>query len=274
MGLTARAVSSALLVALSVPAFAATKAEVKAKAGEVIKKVEAKLPAGTAELKAKAAATLSTLPADAARALQGAKGQQNFTPDQLTQIQAQSGQILTNLTADPRAAAAAAQAGVTSQKLNALQAQTAAAVQNAKGADGKPSVEAMGQQAREFMKSEKAQQFGDKAAEAAARASEDPKLNAAALKFKTEAKAALEEVKAKGPALKESAKAAMTPENAQLFKERAAAVANDPQVRTEAAGLLTNAQKALIKFCKKYEGKAAAPARCRKPKPAPEPAAE
>lgn len=258
-------------VLAAAPVGAADKAAVKAKAVAVVKTGQkalqtGQLPAGAAELKSKGAAALGSMPADAAKALKAAKGQTSFTPEQLSQIQAQAGQAFSAVTSDPRAAAVAASVGVTPQTLNAVQAQTAAAVAGFKGADGKPSVEAAGQQAREFMASEKAAQLSERAGEAAARAGEDPKFNAAALKFKTEAGAALAGAKAKAPVVKESVKAALTPENARLVKDRAATAAADPGVRAGAAAFQTNAQKALIKFCKKYEGKTAVPARCRKPK--------
>lgn len=245
----------------------AGKAEVAAKAGAAVKAGQkaiqtGQLPAGAAELKGKAVSALSTLPADAAKALSGGKGAASFTPEQLKQIHSQAGQVFTSLTADPRAAAAAAQAGVTSQKLDALQTQTAAAVAGFKGADGKPSVESAGRQAREFMQSEPATNLKASANQAAADLSANPQANSAARSVgrevrETAAQAGLE-LPGKRPAL--------NAHNAEAFKERAVQAAADGDVAAGAAAFQTNAQKALTKFCKKYEGKTAVPARCRKPK--------
>lgn len=260
-------VAAIFLGAFGVPDAGAGKAEVAAKAGAAVKAGQkalqsGQLPAGAAELKSKAVSALSTLPANAAKALQGGKGAASFTPEQLQQIQSQAGQVFTSLTADPRASAAAAQAGVTTQKLDALKTQTAAAVAGFKGPDGKPSVESAGQQAREFMKSEPVTDLKTQANQAAANLSANPQVNSAARQVgrevrETAAQAGLE-LPGKRPAL--------NAHNAEAFKERAAQAAANGDVAAGAAAFQTNAQKALAKFCKKYEGKTAVPARCRKPK--------
>ncbi len=105
------------------------------KAGK--KAVDTHVPGGTAGLKSKAAAALGAVPAGTTQALKGAAGQKSFTPEQLTQVQAQAGQAFAAVTADPRAAAMAAKAGVTPEKLQALQAQTAAAAAGFKGASAR-----------------------------------------------------------------------------------------------------------------------------------------
>lgn len=256
------------------PAGAADKAAVKAKAAAVVKTGQqalqsGQLPAGAAELKSKAAATLGSMPADAAKALKGAGGQTSFTPEQLQQIQAQAGQAFSAVTSDPRAAAAAASAGVTAQKLNAVQAQTAAAVAGFKGADGKPSVEAAGQQAREFMKSEPVTNLKGQANEAVLKASSDPQLNQAARQVGKEVRAAAGEVSAQTGLALPGKRPALNAHNAEAFKVRAeqAVAAEGGGVAGARSAVETAAQKALVKFCKKYEGKTAVPARCRKPAP-------
>lgn len=222
------------------------------KAGK--KAVATHLPGGAAELKSKAASALGAVPAGATQALKGAAGQKSFTPEQLTQVQAQAGQAFAAVTADPRAAAMAAKAGVTPDKLNALQAQTAAAVAGFKGPDGKPSVEAAGQQARDFMKSEPVVAAKDKADQVYNDLSANPEVKKAAREFKKESLSVVKET------------TGLTPRDAEVAKERIeGAVYRGRGAASASASFETAAQKALIKFCKKYEGKAAAPMRCRQP---------
>ena len=222
------------------------------KAGK--KAVDTHVPGGTAGLKSKAAAALGAVPAGTTQALKGAAGQKSFTPEQLTQVQAQAGQAFAAVTADPRAAAMAAKAGVTPEKLQALQAQTAAAAAGFKGADGKPSVEAAGRQAREFMQSEPVAGVKAKADQVYTDLSANPKVRQAAGDFKKETLSVVKET------------TGLTPRDAEVAKERVeGAVTRGRGVESASASFETAAQKALIKFCKKYEGKAAAPMRCRQP---------
>lgn len=247
----------ALLVVSSAAVDAsAGKAEVAAKAAAVVKAGQAvKLPAGAAELKAKAAAALSNLPAAAAKAWEGGKGKAGFTPEQMTAAQAQAAQAFAALGADPKAAAAAASAGITPQKLAALQAQTAAAVAGFKSPEGKASVEAAGQQAREFMKSEPAVKIQEQAKQATAAVSADPQVKQALGQLKTEGKALAGKMnEARGNLPK-------------LTSERGTEATPGFGLAVGAAGLKARAETALVKFCKKYEGKAELPARCRKAKP-------
>lgn len=244
----------------------ATKAKAVVQAGA--KAVQSgQLPAGAAELKAKAAASMPALKAGAANALQGAQGATSFTPEQLGKVQAQAQQAFSAMTSDPRAAAAAAQAGVTTQKLNAIQAQTATAVAGFKDKDGKPSVEAAGQQAREFMKSEKAQELKGQAADAYGKVKADPAFNEASAKFKKEASSLLNETAAQNGLKVPEKLPTLTPQEKAALRERGVQAVESGELAAAGAGFQTNAEKALIKFCKKYEGKSAAPMRCRKPAP-------
>lgn len=244
------------LLTLLVAAADASAGQVAVAAKEVVKTgkkvVDTYVPGGSAGLKTKAASVLGTAPADATKALKGAAGQKSFTPEQLTQVQAQAGQAFSAVTSDPRAAAIAAKAGVTAEKLNALQAQTAAVAAGFKGPDGKPSVEAMGQQAKDFMKSEPVAGAKASAEQFYTDLSANPKVKQAAGDFKKEAKSFVKET------------TGLTPRDAEVAKERVeGAVYRGRGVESASASFETAAQKALIKFCKKYEGKAAAPTRCR-----------
>lgn len=269
-------VAAALLVGPAVPGAGAGKAEAAAKAGAAVKAGQkalaaGQLPAGAAELKGKAVSALSTLPAAAAKALQGGNG--DFTPERLQQIQGQAGQVMSALSADPRAAAAAAQAGVTAQKLDALKAQTAAVAAGFKGPDGKPSVEAAGRQAREFMGSEAVTDLKGQANQAAADLTANPQVNAAARQAGKEVRAAAGAVSAQTGLALPGKRPALTPHNAGALAERTAqAAAAQGGLSGAGSSIETAAQRALAKFCKKYEGKTAVPARCRKPPP--EPAAD
>lgn len=257
---TCRVLALALLTvcALAFESWAGT-AEVVTKAAKVIKAGQAaplptkaaEIKGKAAELKGKAVSALGTLPADAAKAWAGSKAQASFTPEQMNKVQAQAAQAFSTLAADPKVAAVAAQAGVTGKKLEGLQAQTAAAVAGFKGPDGKVSVEAAAQQAQQFMKSEPGTKLQGQAKEAVSTAK--PFLNK--LTTQTDERGT-------------EKKGILSPENIKVQKEKAAKAASNFDPATAASSIQARAELALVKFCKKYEGKAEAPARCRKAKPA------
>lgn len=252
---------------------AATKAAAaaaKAKAQAVVNSPEA------AAMKAKAAAALSDMPAQAAKFRQGlpasGSGAQAFTPEQMQKIQAQAGAAFSNMMADPQAAAAAAQGGVTPQALKALQSQSAAAVGAAKaaGGAGTESAAAAQQKAQEFLKSEQAGQMKAQAGEAFTALKADPKFKQSAEQFKEGAQTLTQspEFQTGVQRFKEGAgTAAQNLKNDKTYRDRG----TDPTpgyIKSGATSAKTAADKALVQFCKKFEEKAEAevPARCKKPK--------
>lgn len=270
-----RVLALTLAVGLSSSAMGAEKADVAAKAAAAAKAAKAVTQSpDAAAMKAKAAAALSNMSAEAAKAKQGMPQQgQAFTPEQMNKIQSQAVQAFTNLTSDPQAAAAAAKGGVTTQKLNALQTQTSAVVAGMKGPDGKLSPDAAAQQMQQLqqlMKSDQATALKGQASQAVSNLKADPKFNQSAAQFKEGAQALSQnpEIQKGVQGLRESAgKAGQALKDDKTHRDRG----TDPTsgyIKSGVTSAKVAADKALTQFCKKFEGRTdvEVPAKCKKPK--------